>query len=351
MTTIARDQVREPLYAIVPYFNPWRSKARAKHAERAIKHFHDSGAVIILVEAAFNRREHEFADSGLHGMAANCKIIDDRFTHQHIRLVTKDELWLKENMVGIGAQHLPYDWEQACWPDADIHFTRPNWVGEAIQKLQHGGSGAGGMFLQMFTQATDLGPNYEILPSQAPSFVEMWKTGKLGPNGGYGTGDPSKPCEVPWPGWPGLAWGCNRRAWDAVGGLFDVAVWGGGDYDMGFAMIERASEIHLESHPNYQKLLLEWEDRCRWGIRRNVGVMEGAILHHWHGQKNLRRYTAKRKLMAGTAFDPLKHLKRDSQGLWQLHDDGSENFIRFRDVMRQIAKGRNEDSIDVGPNA
>ena len=346
MIATSKDAVKEPLYALVPYSNQWRSKARYKNAVRAIKHFHDSGAVIILVEAAFNRREHEFSDSGLHGMAANCPVLDDRFTHQHIKLVTKDELWLKECMINIGAQHLPYDWEQVVWPDADIHFTRPSWVGEAIQKLQHGGSGAGGMFLQPFTQATDLGPNYEILPSQAPSFVQLWKTGKL--DVGYPPADPSKPMETPWPGWPGLGWACNRRAWDAVGGLFDVAVWGGGDYDMGFAMIERASEIHQESHGNYQKLLGEWEDRCRWGIRKNIGVMEGAVMHYWHGQKNLRRYTAKRKVMAGCAFDPLRHLKRDSQGLWQLHDDGSENFVQFRDVKRKIAKERNEDSIDIG---
>jgi len=38
MVIIAKDQVREPLYAIVPYFNPWRWKSRVKHTERALKH-------------------------------------------------------------------------------------------------------------------------------------------------------------------------------------------------------------------------------------------------------------------------------------------------------------------------
>ncbi len=49
----------------------------------------------------------------------------------------------------------------------------------------------------------------------------------------------------------------------------------------------------------------------------------------------------------GVQFDPIAHLKRDSAGLYQLHDDGSEAFIQLRDSFRQIAKERNEDSIDV----
>ena len=57
MPYVVPDKVREPLYAVLPYFNPWRWKSREKHTIRALKHFHDSGAVIVLVEAAFNRRE------------------------------------------------------------------------------------------------------------------------------------------------------------------------------------------------------------------------------------------------------------------------------------------------------
>ena len=67
MPYLVKDKVTEPLYAVVPYFNPWRWKSREKHTQRALKHFHDSGAVIILVEIGFNRREHVFADSGLDG--------------------------------------------------------------------------------------------------------------------------------------------------------------------------------------------------------------------------------------------------------------------------------------------
>lgn len=336
MLIFNQDKVREPLYAVVPYFNPWRSKSRVKHTQRAIKHFADSGCVVILVEAALGDREFVFEDSGLHGSPSEFS----NFKHRVICLRAKDEIWLKENLINIGVQSLPDDWKYVTWPDADVHFARPNWVGETLQKLQHHA------FVQPFTQACDLGPNYELLPSQAPSFVQLWKTGKLEctPDP-YGNG----PANPPWPGWPGLAWACTHEAWDAVGGLIDFAVWGGADYDMAFALIERSAETHTanEAHSNYQKLLTEWEDRCRWNIRKNIGVVDGMLLHHWHGQKTLRHYNWKRKVMCKAQFDPLRHLKRGSNGLWQMNDDGSENFIVFRDTMRQIAAERREDSSDV----
>lgn len=345
MPFIVPDKVREPLYAIVPVFNPFRWKSRWKHTERAIKHFMDSGAVVVLVEAAFNRRELAFADSGIDGLPASCGVLgtDHKFRHKYIGLRTNDELWLKENLINVGAQHLPYDWEQVCWLDSDVHFVRPNWVGECIHKLQHYA------FLQMFSHARDVGPNYEMLPENYPhadgvSFVHAWQTDKLdAPKGGA-----TKDC-YPYPPrvWPGLAWAATRKAWDDVGGLIDWAIWGGADYHMSFGLIERPDKMmRNDLHRDYKKLCMQWYYRCHTHIRRNVGVMEGSIMHNWHGRKTDRGYNAKHGLLASIGFDPLRHLKKDSQGLWELHDDRSTAFVQLRDMLRKIATERNEDSDD-----
>lgn len=365
---IAKDQVREPLYAIVPYFNPWRWKSRIKHTERAIKHFHDSGAVIVLVEIGFNRRELVFSDSGLDGMLANCGIHGEH-RHKHVGLRTTEELWLKENAINVGAQHLPHNWKQVCWLDSDVHFLRPNWVGECIHKLQHYS------FLQMFSHARDLAPNYEMLPEDYPhangmGFVTAWQRGHLKTSltpeilsdlKTIGTDLEKLKRDFlklqqdlgddPYPGrriFPGLAWACTREAWEAVGGLFDAAIWGGGDWHMAHALIEKTEGMmRNDLHRNYKKLVNQWYQRCRTDIRRNVGVMEGSILHHWHGKKVGRGYNTKHEILAKFGFDPLRHLKRDSSGLWQLHDDRSTAFVQIRDMMRTVAAERNEDSIDV----
>jgi len=349
---ISKDAVREPLYVIVPVFNPWRWKTRFKHAERAIKHFIDSGVVVYLVEIAFNRREFVFADSGIDGLAANCGVLgsDHNFRHRYIPLRTKDELWLKENAINVGVQHLPPDWQQVAWLDGDIHFVRPNWAGECIQKLQHYA------FLQMFSHARDVGPNYELLPANYPhadgiGFVRAFTQGVLGKPAQVPTGNPEQSTYGYGAGrmWPGLAWACTRQAWDAVGGLPDFHIWGGGDFVMGHALVGMHKEMmRNDLHPNYRKLAYAWYESCERHIRRNVGMMDGTVLHHFHGRKSARGYASKHSLLAQIGFDPIRHLKRDYQGLWQLNDLGEDSHIKLRDTMRVIAKERNEDSPETG---
>jgi hypothetical protein len=353
MPFLVKDKVSEPLYALVPYFNPWRWKSREKHTQRALKHFHDSGAVIVLVEIGFNRRGLQYADSGLDGTLADCSIHGEH-RHRYIALHTKDELWLKENAINIGVQNMPYDWQQVCWLDSDVSFIRPNWVGETIHKLQHYA------FIQMFSQARDLAPNSEMLPEDYPhangvSFLRSWSDGDLienlkrkVPTNTAAAGDPHYGLFGGRRVFPGLAWACTRKAWDEVGGLVDFAVWGGADWSMSHALIGlRASMMHSGLHPNYKSRMNAWADRADKYIRRNVGTMEGAIFHAWHGKKTVRGYGDKHRILADLQFDPTRHLKRDAAGLWQLDDDGTEAYIKLRDSFRKIAKERNEDSIDV----
>jgi hypothetical protein len=373
MPYIVPDSVREPLYAIVPYSNAWRWKSREKHTTRAIKHFMDAGAVVVLVEVAFNRRSFAFADSGLDGTPANCGVLgsDNRFRHKYIGLRSASELWHKENQINLAVSQLPYDWQQVCWLDSDVHFVRPNWVGECIHKLQHYS------FLQMFSQARDLAPNYEMMPE---SYPHAGGVGFVHHHIGEGFPEPQEvvfsakvtgtlnqvvqggatalslqlstsPPPYPYAGiprvWPGLAWAATRKAWDDVGGLIDFAIWGGGDWHMAHALIEKTEGMMRDDlHDGYKKRVMQWYHRCRTHIRQNVGCMEGAIFHSWHGRKTDRGYNAKHALLAEVGFDPDRHLKRDYQGLWQLHDDRSSAYPKLRDLMRAIAKERDEDSND-----
>lgn len=343
------DRLREPLYAIVPIQNPWRWRSRWVHTERAIKHFVDSGATVILIEAAFNRRELAFENSGLDGTPTNCDLLgsDPKFRNRYIGLRSASELWLKENLINVAVSRLPYDWQQVCWLDSDVHFMRPNWVGECIHKLQHYD------FLQMFSHARDLSPEYELLPEGYPhadgaSFVHAFHRGTL--EAGKAAGARSlESGYTGYPGrvWPGLAWAATRRAWDSVGGLQDYHVWGGGDWVAAHALIgKKKGMVRNDLHPNYQKLAEAWFENCEKYIRHNVGVMSGSIFHHWHGIKEARGYNKKHALLASIGFDPLRHLKRDYQGLHQLNDLSEDAYIQLRDTMREIARERNEDTND-----
>lgn len=357
---IARDVVREPLHVVVPLQNAWRWRSRWKHVTRAIKHFMDSGAVITLVEAAFNRREHVFADSGLDGTLATCSLNGGEFRHRYIPLRSKSEIWLKENLINLGVQSLPWKWEQVAWNDSDILFVRPNWVGEAIHKLQHY------KFLQMFSHAQDADPQYRLLPptfykdsdshtSYGDGFVHAWREalnlGKAFIPPGAERHRRRRPQAYPYAGrpWPGLAWACTREAWDEVGGLLDICIWGGGDWTMAHCLIgKRRYGIHAGVHPHYLAIVNAWADLCDRHIRRNIGYMDGTVIHNWHGRKNERGYGLRHQTLADAHFDPTRHLKRDYQGMWQLHDDGSEDYITLRDTIRHSSMHRNEDVTEVG---
>ncbi len=378
-----RDVVREPLYVICPLHNPWRWASRPKHIIRALNHFHQAGAVIVLVEIAFNRREFVFANSGLDGTAANCGVLgtDNKFRHKYIGLRSASELWEKEASINVAVQSLPYDWDQVAWIDGDVTFCRPDWVGECIQQLQHYS------LLQMFSTARDLSPDYELMPETYPhasgvGYVQAWKNGdilsdvdrleqaaarlgqeldgapaKVRADVDHVGRDVKKLAEdlniYPYPPrvWPGIAWAATRKAWDGLGGLVDVAVWGGADFHMSQALVgHREGLMREDLHSNYKQVIDAWFSRCSTEIRGNVGCMSGTVLHSWHGSKQARGYSAKHALLAKIGFNPISDLKRDSQGLWQLHDNHTSVFPRLRDTLRKIAMERDEDSTYTGIN-
>jgi hypothetical protein len=306
--------------------------------ERFAQNVHDAGAVLHTVEGAFGERDHS-----LIGIAPHETLCDrlqknptlDHQQHQYHQLRSSHELWQKEALINIGVARLPSSWKYVAWLDGDIQFLRPNWVGETIQLLQHYA------FIQMFSHAQDLGPDYEVIASR-DSFMSRALSQKTLPTGYYDSA-----ATVQTAGWSGLAWACRRDAWDAVGGLIDFAIHGGGDWHMAFALLGQAeNSIHKGVHPTYKRHILEWQERCERHIRRNVGCMTGTVAHFWHGDKRLRHYSDRHALLAKTQFNPDIDLKRDWQGLYQLVDHGTDRSLQLRDGLREYARLRNEDGVD-----
>jgi hypothetical protein len=123
---------------------------------------------------------------------------------------------------------------------------------------------------------------------------------------------------------------------------------GAADNHMAYGLI---NEIHRTIpngvHPDYRKKLMEWQYRAEKFIRRNVGYVEGLVLHHWHGSKKNRRYFDRWKILVENQFNPSADLKRDAQGLYQLVDHGDIRSIRLRDQAREYFAERDEDSTSV----
>jgi hypothetical protein len=307
--------VDAPLYVVTPIVNPSRYQSRYRLYEAFEKYIADAGAILYTVESAYGDRAFEVTQDG---------------NPRHIRLRTRDELWHKENLVNLGVARLPVDWKYVAWIDADVQFARPDIVTETIHQLQHFG------VVQMFSQATDLGPQHQPLKT-FDGFVAQ-----------YSQVHDSRAAVRGYSHWhPGFAWAARRDAWDQLGGLIDWAVVGSGDRYMACAMVgEVAASLSgnlQRGCPDYAAWCLEWQARAERHLRRNVGYVDGLLLHYFHGSKKNRGYHDREQILWKNHFDPIRDIKRDWQGLWQLTDQK----LALRDQLRAYFRSRNEDSTEV----
>jgi hypothetical protein len=315
MPSLPIRPVDAPLYVVTPIANPSRYRSRYTLYRAFEKYIEDVGAILYTVEAAYGDRDFAVTD------AANPR---------HIRLRTHHEVWHKENLINIGVSRLPADWKYVAWIDADVQFVRPDIVTETIHQLQHFS------VVQMFAHATDLGPKHEPLKS-FEGFVAQWMRHRQSQAG-------MEQYSV----WhPGYAWACRRDAWDQLGGLIDFAIVGSADRYMACALIgeiaQSLSPDLVRACPTYSEWCFEWQARAETYVRRNVGFIDGLLLHYFHGAKKKRGYFNRSAILWNNKFDPARDIKRDWQGVWQLSDRKPD----LRDELRAYFRSRDEDSTEV----
>ncbi len=350
------------LHVIAVVFNPQRYISRYTHAREFLQRAKDQGAIVTLAEAAFGNRPFELDTFAVdyHGPITAPEHYGA--PHHIVQYRIRDELWLKESIINATISKLPADWKYVAWIDADVAFVNPFWAQETIQQLQHYS------IVQMFHTAMDLTPDqlplqhYQGFPScvfdygwdvagqplpvkDEPALYYMGGIGKK--KGPYFH--------------PGYAWACTREAWDTMGGLIDVNVVGGADYQMAYGLYGKIActldnSGILKDRPGllnhmddtaplmspYSQFAFAWQEHAA-GLKHNVGFVPGTLLHYWHGQKAKRTYNTRYKIMRDNQYDPHTDLKKDWQGIWQL----AGNKPQLRDDLRVYFRSRSEDGIDM----
>lgn len=223
------------------------------------------------------------------------QVTDKHSTFRYLQVNAGDVLWHKENLINMGVRHLlPLDWQYMAWIDADIAFENTTWAADTIRLL----NGAYDV-VQLFSHACDMdkrGYNLNLFSSFGYCHVHGIRGG-LGPNYPH----------------PGYAWAITRRAYDKIGGLFQEAVLGSGDFIMARAFVnDVSSAVPPNVSEGYRRRCLEFGQRAR-GLR--LGYVPGVIRHFFHGSKKNRKYQERSALLTKWNFDPEQHLHYREDGL------------------------------------
>ena len=294
------------LHVITVYANPIRYHSRPRLHEANQAHQAAAGVTRWVVEATFGDRPARVADPG---------------NPHHIVLRCDSEVWLKEAMINAAAARIPADAKYLMWMDGDIEFLRPDWASETIEALQHY------RVVQPFSHAVDLGPDNEVIENHHGFAFEYER----------GTRPDQRYARFMH---PGFAWAFRRKAWDDVGGMIDKAICGAGDHHMATALIGLGElSVHGGAHPNYLKMVTDWQRLAETRIQRDIGHVPGTILHHFHGWKADRRYQSRWSIVVDNQYDPETDLVRDSQGMLHLNP----RRTRLRDDLRRYFRQRMED--------
>lgn len=302
----------EYLYVVLPYFNYCGFKRRRELFEEFVKRIKDIPKVrIVISEAREASQPYDLST-------------DHVGVYMHVRIVTQNRIWIKENLINLAVKRLPSTWKYMAWIDADITFMNDKWVDDTIVKLQTHD------VVQLYQACVNMGPNGESMKLDQ-SFCYMYQ-------------DSGKPYHktAKYGFWhPGYAWACNRRAYDQMQGLVDFGILGSGDRHMALALIGLVEYSYPGGiHYNYVKLLKEYEQRCK-GLE--ISYIPGTIMHHWHGRLADRKYQERWNILTKNRYDPLVDIQRSEHGVVQL----SVNGERLHNDLCAYFLGRQEDNKDI----
>lgn len=318
------------LYVVAVISNPVRYQSRyklyQKFEERMLA---NPDVVLITVEQAFGERPFEVT----HCANPN---------HIQVRAGSESEVWVKESLINIGFRQLARiapEWKYAAWVDSDIEFCRPNWARETIEALQHF------KIVQPWTRAIDMGPHFAPVGTAESFCKSYWDhEGELALGN-----EPSRVyCGKKVNGvdtWhPGYAWALRRDVWERIGPFIDWCVMGAGDHHMAWAFIgqiERAVDSRYSE--GYKRRARAFQAKCDKHLEKDIGFVDGTIIHEWHGRKKQRYYRERAKVLLDVKFDPEQDVDYNHEGLLKL----TGKNLRLRDAIRRYFRSRSEDSVDL----
>lgn len=295
--------------------NPMRWESRIRLSKLFIEHMLDSGVAVTIVETAYGERPFEL----------------DNIPHiRHIPTRATTVAWSKESAINVGIRALPPTSKYVCWADADIEFRNNDWAAETVQELQLQ------PVVQPWSEALDMGPRGEAMNVKGReiqrSFGWVWRTTGNVTNW-WKKEQAGEPYHYPHSGY---CWAARMDFLDKTGLLLDRSGLGAADHQMALGMVGLANNaIHGLSTPSYSAYVKAWGDRAYAASQGHLGFVQGRLEHHYHGDKNRRKYIERWDILNKYAFDPNTDLIVNRWGILELANNKPEMRRAFDQYFSQ----------------
>jgi len=303
------DLVDDTLHVIAVLSNPCQYKKRVSLMRDFVRRMEfENNVAIYVVELAYGDQPFSVTSP-------------DSPKHLQVRAPSDAVLWHKENLINMGVRHLlPPSWKAFAWIDSDIDFESTTWATDTLRIL-HGCRDV----VQLFSHALDMDANEEVM-NIFNSFAFKYERDMPYSH---------KPNNY----WhPGYAWACTRRAYERMGGLFQLGVLGSGDHIMTFCFMNRGLQsVSTDMQPEYKDAISLFQRRVK---RLRLGYVPGVIRHFFHGSKANRHYKERNHILIQHKWQPSMVFPRESDGL--LLPRSSFSFAFRQDILDYFSE-RKED--------
>jgi hypothetical protein len=311
------------VWALTTYFNPMRYSSRLTNYRVFRQHL---GLPLITVEGCYGGRAELTAED------AEVLIKVD---YEHL-------LWQKERLINHAINLLPKSVTILAWLDCDVVFDDPNWFVRLQRVL------ADAPVAQCYSTLLDL-PASNGYAAPTPATIRRAEQSiaafVLDPNA-FGVSD-AEAKEMLHGTALGGAW-AGRRDFLESCGLFDRMILGGGDRAFAYACFGHFDDAIRIARmtPRLAQDYRRWATGVFETVQGRVGLIEGKLLHLWHGAMADRQYLARHELLSNADFDPGAHIRVARSGAWEWSANAPETL---RHIVTRYFQNRREDGHDASP--
>ena len=286
-----KNTTKNTLYLILPYYNYYQNINRENNLMKIIDYYKNFNCNLILVE----------------GISSSSKPLEDLSSKifKHIKYSIPQNIWIKENLIDLAFKnHLPQNWQYACWIDADSIILDKNFVKKTISLLKKND------IIQMFNFAFN---KKYLKPDQNNSetlFIDPLEIGYINFHISF---KEISICENNYhfdkiQKHTGFGWGLNKNFYKKISDIIDFNVIGGGDRLIAKCITQNLKrnerldgrnfvEIYSKKYLKQINVLYKKFKNCKFSY------LDSFLLHLSHGDVISKQYNKRHQILKKYKFD------------------------------------------------